>query len=96
MHLTIRRYKLAKGASVDDLARQVNDVFIPVLSKSPGFQAYYAVDLGHGEVASVSVFDDKAGAEESTQRAADFVKNKVAPLVTAPPVITMGEVVAHK
>ena len=96
MHLTIRRYKLAEGASIAKLARQVNEVFIPVLSQSPGFRAYYAVDLGHGEVASVSVFDDKAGAEESTKKAADFVKDKVAPLVTAPPVVTMGEVVAHK
>ncbi len=96
MHLTIRRYRMVEGASVDDLAKQVNNVFIPVLSQAPGFRAYYVVDLGHGEVASVSVFDDREGAEASTKKAADFVKDKVAPLVAAPPEITMGEVVAYK
>jgi len=45
---------------------------------------------------STSVFEDQAGAEESNRRAADWVRQNIAPLLPSPPQITAGEVVAHK
>ncbi|WP_344320431.1 hypothetical protein [Streptomyces macrosporus] len=44
---------------------------------------------------STSVFQDRAGAEESTDRAADFVRDRLASLLPNPPQVTAGEVVAH-
>jgi hypothetical protein len=38
------------------------------------FVRYYWLDTGKGEGASVSVFKDKAGADESVRLAADYVK----------------------
>jgi hypothetical protein len=45
-------------------------------------------------MASVSVFEDRAGAENSTERAADWVRDNIAELIPNPPEVTTGEVVA--
>jgi hypothetical protein len=44
---------------------------------------------------SAGVFQDRAGAEESTGRAGDFVRDRLAELLPNPPQVTAGEVVAH-
>jgi hypothetical protein len=45
---------------------------------------------------STSVFQDQSGAEESNKRAADYVRQNLAPLLPKPPQITAGKVVAYK
>jgi hypothetical protein len=82
--------------SVDELMRRVNEGFVPIISKGPGFLAYYAVNGGGGVVASISVFETQAGAEESNRLAADWVKQNLAALLPTPPEITAGEAVVHK
>src|SRR5216683_1250029 len=42
--------------------------FVPRLRETPGFEAYYLVDAGNGVVVSISLFGDRAGAEESAPR----------------------------
>ena len=95
MYASIRRYKLNPGATGQILGR-VNEGFVPIISKGPGFVAYYVVDAGNDVIASVSVFQDQAGEEESNRMAADWVKENVASLVAGPPEITHGEVKVHK
>jgi hypothetical protein len=74
----------------------VEQGFVPIISKAPGFVAYYVVDAGNDVVASVSVFQDQAGAEESNRMAADWVKENIASLVSGAPEITAGAVTVHK
>jgi hypothetical protein len=93
MYAVVRRYE-----GVTDPAgagRQVNEGFLPLLGQVQGFVAYYWVDAGGGVMVSTSVFQDPAGAEESTDRAADFVRDRLASLLPSPPQVTAGEVVAH-
>jgi hypothetical protein len=54
------------------------------------------VDADNDVVASVSVFQDQAGAEESNRMAAGQVKEKIAALVAGAPEITAGAVTVHK
>jgi hypothetical protein len=82
--------------SVDELMRRVNEGFVPIISKGPGFLAYYAVNAGGGVVASISIFETQAGAEESNKMAASWVKENLASLLPTPPEITAGEVGVHK
>ncbi|MFK0221222.1 hypothetical protein ACIQWN_23905 [Streptomyces vinaceus] len=56
--------------------------------------AYYWVDAGGGVMLSTSVFEDRAGAEVSVTRAADFVRDNLASLLPEPPQVTSGQVVA--
>ena len=95
MYVSIRRYKTTPSAA-HELARRVNKGFLPIISKVPGFVAYYTVDAGNDVVASVSVFEDEAGAEESNRMAADWVKENIASLVSGSPEITAGAVTVHK
>ena len=94
MYATVRRYEGVANAF--EAGRQVRETFLPVISDIPGFVAYYWVDAGGGVMVSLSVFQDKAGAEESNRKAAAVVRDNLASLLPKPPQVTAGEVVAHK
>ena len=53
------------------------------------------VDAGGGVMISVSVFQDRASAEESNARASDYVRENLVSVLPNPPQISAGEVVAH-
>lgn len=91
MFTSIRRYLVTPGAA-DELLRRVHDGFVPIISHAPGFVAYYALDAGNDVVASVSVFQDQAGADESNRMAASWVRQEIAGLMAGPPEITAGAV----
>src|SRR5262245_12029037 len=94
-YLTVRRY--AGVTDSKEAARRVQEGFIPLISKIPGFISYYWVDEGDGVMVSVSVFATREAEEESNRVAADFVKQypNVARLLPKPPQITAGQVVAR-
>ena len=95
MHAAIRQYQVDPG-SVDEIRRGVNEGLLPRIKEVYGFQAYYAIDAGGGRIASISVFEDRAGAEESSRVAADWIRKNMASLFPNPPEVLQGEVVAHE
>ena len=92
-YLTVRRYDSVPDSKA--AARQVQEGFIPLISKIPGFISYYWVDEGDDVMVSVSVFATREAEEESNRMAADFVKQHIAPLLPKVPQITAGQVVAR-
>ena len=94
MFAVIRHYHFdaKKGAEVD---RQIREGFVPLLKKAKGFVRYYWLDTGEGEGASISVFRDKAGADESVRLAAQFVRDHMSKLLTQKPEVIEGPVKAH-
>ncbi|MFG3039925.1 hypothetical protein ACGFYZ_23820 [Streptomyces sp. NPDC048330] len=92
MYAVIRRYEGVTDSA--EAGRRVNEVFVPLLRRVPGFVAYYWVDAGDGVMVSTSVFADRAGAEESVVQAADVVRENLAPLLPHSPQVTAGPVVA--
>ena len=95
MYVSVRRYEMDAEA-VDELMRRVEEGFVPIISNAPGFIAYYVLDAGEGVVASISIFTDQAGAEESDRMAVDYVKENLGALLQFLPEITAGEVKVHK
>jgi hypothetical protein len=93
MYASIRRYR---SNSSEEVLWRVKEGFVAIISKAPGFVAYYSLNAGKGELLSVSIFGTKAQAEESNRLAAEWVKKNVAPLMAGPPEITEGEVGVHK
>jgi hypothetical protein len=89
MYAAIRTYETLDAGEV---TRRANRGFVPILRGTPGFIAYYIVDGGDGKLASISVFEERAGAEESTRRAAEWVADNLAELVEHAPVVIAGEV----
>jgi hypothetical protein len=104
MYAAIRRYEIPNPEAADELTRHLNEGFLPIISEVPGFVAYYAAYEGEfsglyeGDVVltTVSIFEDLAGAQRSTDAAAGYVKENLAALLPQSPTVTVGEVVAHR
>ena len=94
MFAVIRHYHFdpKNGAEID---RRVREEFVPIMKKANGFVRYYWLDTGNGEGASLSVFRDKAGADESVRLAAGWVKENLSKLLTEKPEVIEGPVKAH-
>jgi hypothetical protein len=88
MYASIRRYQ---ASDVTEIMARIKEGFVPIITGAPGFVSYYAIDGGHGTVASVSIFETKEGADESNRRAAEWVRANIAELVIGPPEIIIGE-----
>ena len=56
---------------------------------------HYRLDTGKGEGAFVSVFKDKAGADESVRLAADYVQEHLSKFIIQKPEIIQGPIKAH-
>jgi hypothetical protein len=74
MFAVIRHYHFNPKDSAE-IDRRIREEFVPIVKKAKGFVRYYWLDTGKGEGVSVSVFKDKAGADESVRLAADYVKS---------------------
>ncbi len=93
MHVVIRSYS-GQGASdlFDAIAEREDDVK-NVISTVPGFVSYSAFrNEGGGQ--AVTVCQDKAGTDESSRRAAQWVKENVNVTVD-PPTVSEGAAVVH-
>ena len=93
MYITIRRYSIHPGSTLE-LVERIRNSFVPLISRASGFIAYYAVDEGDGDVSAVSIFVDEASAEASNHLAAEWIMKNVAYLISSPPKIIAGNVVA--
>jgi len=94
MFAVIRHYRFnpKDGAEID---RRIREEFVPIVKKAKGFVRYYWLDTGDGEGASVGVFKDKAGADESVELAAEYVREHLSKLLTWKPEIIEGPIIAH-
>ncbi|MEE8211112.1 MAG: hypothetical protein V3T85_04215 [Acidiferrobacterales bacterium] len=91
MYASIRRYVVHPG-SMQKIAKQVNEGFLPIVRNIPGFAAYYVVDVGNGLGISISIFEDQDGAERSAAEAKEYIRENLASLFPNPPEIMDGEV----
>ena len=95
MYAVIRQYQIPLEA-VEAVTRQVSEGFAPFISKvMPGFVEYCWIDAGNGKLISISVFEDRAVAEVSTEMAAADVREHLAGLVANPPEVLAGEVIVR-
>ena len=76
----------------DALAKRAEDVQA-VISTVPGFISYEAF-RSDGGGQTVTVCQDKAGADESSRRAAEWVKENIGVTVD-PPAATGGSTILH-
>ena len=94
MFAIIRHYHFNAKDSAE-IDRRIREEFVPIVKKAQGFVRYYWLDGGKGEAASVGIFKDKAGADESVHIAADYVRDHLSKLLTQKPEIIEGPIKAH-
>jgi hypothetical protein len=73
MHVAIRRYELPPEL-IPDIKAKIQSEFLPEIARVSGFNAYYAIQTGASQIATVSVFETEDGTDESTRIAAEFVQ----------------------
>jgi heme-degrading monooxygenase HmoA len=90
MYATVRNYAGPQGFG-DELVKRQDEVK-NLLQGISGFRAYYLIKTDQGGVVTVSVYDDQAGAEESTRTAAEWVRTNLPDMGVDPPQVSSGEV----
>ncbi|MBI3581215.1 MAG: hypothetical protein HY098_03935 [Nitrospinae bacterium] len=71
MYGAVLRYEKVSDASEARL--NVNESFIPLLGRTPGFVAYDWIDAGGGVMISSGVLRDKAGTGGQNKKAAEWM-----------------------
>jgi hypothetical protein len=88
MHAVIRRYTGATKL-IEEMNKKTQEVE-RVLTTVPGFAAYHAVRSGDTLV-TISVCRDRSGTDETTRRAAEWVRANLPAGAVGAPEITDGE-----
>ena len=83
MYAVVRTYSGQGASELFDLLGQREEDVKALISGVPGFRSYAAVRSGDGGV-TVTVCEDKAGTDESSRRAAEWVKENVSTTVNRP------------
>jgi hypothetical protein len=91
MDAVVRSYSGQGASEVFDLVENRDEDVKTLIGGVPGFVSYVAFRSGDGGV-TVTVCEDEAGTDESSRRAAEFVKENVSTTVD-PPTITGGSTV---
>jgi quinol monooxygenase YgiN len=95
MALSVTRAKVAPGSELE-IARRVQESFVPLVSKEPGFIAFYLVSVPGDEVAMISMFRDQAAAEASNRKTLQWITQTIATQVNGSVQFTTGQVLVHK
>ncbi|MEA2221237.1 MAG: hypothetical protein QOJ35_3863 [Solirubrobacteraceae bacterium] len=91
MYAVVRSYSGQGASEVFDLVEQRDEDVKALIGGVPGFVSYTAFRSGDGGV-TVTVCEDEAGTDESSRRAAEFVKENIDTPVD-PPEINGGTTV---
>ncbi|HEY7481846.1 MAG TPA: hypothetical protein VH680_15125 [Gemmatimonadales bacterium] len=91
MYAIIRRYSTKANVNqqtVDEFKRRIEEKFVPTIQDLRGFHTYGVLNTGNKELLSISIFEDRQGATESTRKAAEFVqKDPIKDQLSKPEVI---------
>jgi hypothetical protein len=91
MHPSFRTRWFSISTRSGPSSAQHLDEIRAILSSVPGFKAYHALRTGDGGLVTMTVCEDQSGTQESSRRAAEWVRNNLTGLSLAPPEITEGE-----
>jgi hypothetical protein len=92
---SVRRYRLRSG-STGELMHVVDEVFADQMEAMQGFEAYHALDCGGGEIVSITLLRDLEAAEESDERAREFVRGDLGAFDIERTETIAGEVVVSR
>ena len=96
MFVAIRYYQTDPD-SVDEVVRRVKEGFVPLIRDTQGFVSYFvlAPSEREDELVSVGVFESQESAEQSNEKAEDWVRQNLSELLLLPE-FAAGEVVVYE
>jgi len=93
MYTVVRQYSGQGVSQLFEALESKKDEVERLIRGVSGFVSYTLLRTSNGGV-SVTVCQDKAGADESVRVAADWVRQN-APVATSPPLISEGNTILH-
>jgi heme-degrading monooxygenase HmoA len=91
MFTSIRKHTVRRGSAAE-LARRVQDGFVPLVRQIQGFRGYYLLDGGPDVLITISMFDSADEALASNEKAADWVRHNVLEFTKGMPEVMVGNV----
>jgi len=96
MHATIRRFEGVDMTRMNEIVGKVNETLIPQLRELPGFNGYFLIEADNGIQSSLSLFETREQADESTKVVTKWISDEnFSRAIPNPPKITSGKVVAY-
>jgi quinol monooxygenase YgiN len=95
MYAAIRQGKIKPG-KVAEAARLAREQALPMIRATGGFRSYHMVATEDNMVTVITVFEDKAAAEESNQTMLVWLKENLAPLFEGQPMSMTGHVLIQE
>ncbi len=96
MHATIRRFEGVDMTRMNEVVGKVNETLIPQLRELPGFAGYFLIDADNGVQSSLSLFETREQADQSTKIVTNWISDEnFSSAIPNAPKITSGKVVAH-
>jgi heme-degrading monooxygenase HmoA len=83
MYALIRRLKVQAG-TFDEVVRRDEGGLVPLLRSAPGFVEFDLVQVGDDMGVSITIFETQEQLEEANGRAAEWIRQNVAPLAAGP------------
>lgn len=93
MFATLRRAKIKPDTSAE-IARRIQEGFIPMMNEIEGFVAFYVVDQGDA-ISTLSVFASREAAEQANQHASGWIREQLGEFIAGPPEMSLGELLIH-
>jgi hypothetical protein len=96
MHATIRRFEGVDMTRMNEVVGKVNETLIPQLRELPGFTGYFLIEADNGIQSSLSLFETREQADESTKIVTNWISDEnFNSAIPNAPKITSGKIVAH-
>ena len=95
MHATIRCFEGVDMTRMNEVVGKVNETLIPQLRELPGFAGYFLIDADNGVQSSLSLFETREQADQSTKIVTHWISDEnFNSAIPNAPKITSGKVVA--
>ncbi len=91
MYGVVREYTVIPSQDSGEIVSRIRDEFLPIIRDTQGLKSYGVMVTDKGELVTVGMFVDRKGADESVERAREWVRENMASAV-GPPKVTSGEV----
>jgi quinol monooxygenase YgiN len=95
MHANMRQYRISPD-QIDTTMHLVDTELAERLSQEPGFVAYELMAADDGSICSMTIFEDREGAERSQALAAEFVHDHLAGIEIKAAGSMLGEVMVSR
>lgn len=94
MYANLTDLSFKSSTDLQQATQKLNEL-LPELQQVPGFQAFYAVQVGDQEAVMIAMYASQAEAEAGSTQMASRIAEAAGPRLAGPPQRSGGQVLTH-